>query len=182
MAKTVVSIKKLWYADPIDAIAGSALTGEEVYDLIADVGTKEISNVHGDTWAYEEAEASVTDYVNQLNGKVYYRDNVPGAVNMSFSIGQYDYETKAALQGGTATGATTKTGWQRGNGDLVYKCMIAKTKDDTYIVFPKAGVSARGGMVEKAIGILLSAVALETEVTGLASECWFDATEVVAGP
>lgn len=172
--KTVVSIENLWYGD---VLTSGTLTAAAVKALLAASTTKPIPNVHGDTWAYEEAEASTTDYINQLNGKVYYRDSVSGAVSMTFSIGQYDYQTKADLQGGTAT----EKSWTRPEtSSLIYKSLVAKTKDGTYIVFPRAAIAARGGMVEKAIGVLLSGVAMDTGVEGLASEGWFDASEVEA--
>jgi len=178
MAKTIVSIKELYYADPIKTIASEAagLTGAEVKAILGNATTKQIINVHDTTFVYEEAEASITDYVNQLNGLIYYRDSTPGAVQMSFSIGQYDYQTKADLQGGTATA----TSWQRPSSQgLIYKSLIALTKDDTYIVFPNASINARGGMVEdKLLGLLLGGVAMETGVKGLTSEAWFDASEV----
>lgn len=172
--KTIVSIKQLFYAD---AMESGTLNGAAVKAILDDEGTKEITNVHDTTWVYEEAEPSNTDYVNQLNGKVYYRDSTPGAVQVTFSVGQYEYQTKADLQGGTATA----TSWVRPETtELINKTLIAVTKDDTYIVFPKAAVVARGGMVEdKVLGLMLSAVAMDTGVTGLASEGWFDKSEII---
>lgn len=171
--KTIVSVKELFYAEPMTA---GPLTAAAVKTILNDPDTKKISNVHNTTWTYEEAEPSVTDYVNQLNGKVYYRDSTPGAVNVTFSIGQYDYQTKSDLQGGTATA----TSWIRPQTQsLIYKTLIAKTADGTYLVFPKASIVARGGMVEdKALGLLLSAVAMDTGIDNLESEGWFDASEI----
>lgn len=173
--KTIVGIKKLWYAEPIK----SSLTGTDVFNLTKDGGSaKEISNVHGSTWVYEEAEPSTTDYINQLTGKVYYRDSVPGAVQISFSIGQYDYLTKEALQGGK-TGDSGKSWSRDDSNELIYKAIIAQTKDNTFIVFPNAAITARGGMVEdKVLGLLMTAVAMETGNAGVPSEKWFD-SEVV---
>jgi len=174
MAKTIVSIKELFYADEVTS---GALTGSEVAAILLKTTTKKITNVHDTTWVYEEAEGSTTDYVNQLNAKVYYRDYTPGTTSVSFSVGQYEYQTKADLQGGTATA----TSWKRPDiATLIYKCIIARTKDDTYIVFPRASITARGGMVEdKLIGLLLTAVPMDTGVTGLPSEAWFDSSEVI---
>jgi len=172
--KTIVSVKQIFYADPMTA---GTLTGSAVKTILNGASTKEVANVHGTTWAYEEAEPTITDYINQLNGKVYYRDSTPGAVSVNFSIGEYDYQTKADLQGGTATA----TSWVRPDkSELIYKTLIAVTQDDTYIVFPKAAITARGGMVEdKVIGLMLSAVAMDTGVAGLASEGWFDKSEIM---
>jgi len=176
--KTIVSIKELFYADPISTVADKAvgLTGAEVAGILKTA--QPINNVHGGSWVYEEAEPSVTDYINQLNGKIYYRDTTPGAIQVSFSIGQYDYQTKADLQGGVATA----TSWKRNDSTgLKYKCLIAKTSDGTYIVLPNACVTARGGMVEdKVLGLMLAGVAMDSGVEGLESEAWFDASEVVA--
>jgi len=174
MAKTIVSIKEIFYADAIDS---GTLTGAVVAAILLKTDTKKIANVHDTTWVYEEAEGSTTDYVNQMNAQVYYRDYTPGTTSVTFSVGQYEYQTKADLQGGTATA----TSWKRPElQELIYKCIIARTKDDTYIVFPKASITARGGMVEdKLIGLLLTAVPVETGVAGLVSEGWFDASEVV---
>jgi hypothetical protein len=179
MTKTIVDIKQIFYGAPIATLENpsNGLTGEEVYALIHDGETKKIMNVHSTTWAYSEDEPSTTPYVNQLNGKTYYIDSTPGATSVNFSIGQYDYQTKADLQGGTATA----TSWERPeNQGIVHKSIVAVTKDDTYLVFPKAQIIARGGMIEdKAIGILLTATPVDTGVTGLASEKWFDASEIV---
>lgn len=170
--KTIVGIKRIWYAEPIKR----QLETEDVYNLITDDGgtAKEISNVHGTTWVYEEAEPSTTDYINQLTGKVYYRDSVPGTVQISFSVGQYDYETKAALQGGEV--GEDSVSWSRSDDNgLIYKSIIAETKDGTIIVFPNASIVARGGMVEdKVLGLLLTAVAMETGIAAIPSEKWFD--------
>ncbi len=171
--KTVVDIKQLFYANPMTA---GPLTGAAVKAILDNADTKEIKNVHATTWTYEEAEPSTTPYINQLNGQTYYIDSDPGETSISFSIGQYDYATKADLQGGTATAKS----WIRPkNQGLIYKTLIAVTKDDTYIVIPKAQINARGGMVEdKLIGLLLTATPVETGIDGLASEGWFDASEV----
>lgn len=171
--KTIVSIKDIYYGDSIKT---GTLDGAAVAAFINDSKVKKVNNVHDTTWAYEEAEASITDYVNQRNGKVYYRDATPGAVQISFSIGQYDYETKADLQGGEGT----ETSWTRKDYDLTYKCVVAVTKDDTYIVFPNASITARGGMVEdKVIGIMFAAVAMDTGVDTIPSEMWLDKSEVI---
>jgi hypothetical protein len=176
--KTIVDIARILYAAPIDSVTtpASGLTGGEVKDIIDDTDTKEVVNVHGDTWTYEEAEGSTTPFRNQLNGNTYYNDFQPGSTSVTFSIGQYDYAAKAALQGGTATA----TSWQRpASSGIIYKCIIAITKDGTCIVFPKAQITARGGMIEsKLIGLLITATPVETGVTGLAPEKWFDAAEV----
>ena len=178
--KTIVDIAQLFYAEPITSIADAqdGLTGAEVKALIDDTDTKQIVNVHGDTWSYEEEEGTTTPFRNQLNGNTYYVDYQQGSTNISFSVGQYDYATKAELQGGTATTAS----WERPEtSKVIYKSFVAVTKDDTYIVIPKAQITSRGGMIEsKLIGLLLTATPVETGVAGLAPEKWFDASEIVS--
>lgn len=173
MAKTIVGIKKIWYGSPLTVKDVQYMKGSTLNQLMAGAGDfKEISNIHSSTWAYEEAEPSTTDYINQLTGKVYYRDSVPGASQISFSIGQYDYETKKDLQGGNADANS----WSRtDSNELIYKTIIAQTKDDTYIVFSNAAITARGGMVEdKVLGLLMTAVAMENKNPAVPSEKWFD--------
>lgn len=171
--KTIVDIKQILYAEPMTA---APLSGAAVKAIIQDAGTKEIANVHATTWAYEEQEGTTTDYINQLNGNTYFRDSESGSRSVNFTIGQYDYATKADLQGGTATATSWKAPTNQG---IIYKCIIAVTKDDTYIVFPKAQIGARTGMVEsKLIGLMMTATPMETGIDGLETEAWFDASEV----
>lgn len=176
--KTVTDIQRIWYGAPMTSVANPAtgLSGAEVFALINGASTNEITNVHATTWSYDEAEGSSTDYINQLNGATYHRDYVSGATNVNFSVGQYDYETKADLQGGTATA----TSWERPkNQGLIYKSLVCQTKDGTYLVFPRAQITARGGMIEsKVVGLLLTATPLETGIDGLSSEKWFNASEI----
>ena len=174
---TAVEIDELYYADPITAVTDKAagLSGAEIAALLAKATTKKVKNVHGDTFQYEESEASVTKYKNALTGHVYRETSEPGETKINFTIGEYDYETKAALQGGKATASS----WERGKHEMIHKCIVGKTKDGVYVVFPKASISARGANTDKAIGLAVSATPLETGVEGLASEKWIDDAEVV---
>lgn len=167
---SAIGIKKLYYATSPSA----ALTAASLKALVA--AATEITNVHGTTWSYEEAEASVTNYKNQLTGQTYRQDVEPGDSQISFTIGQYDYATKAALQGGTGNA----TSWTKETAGIINKCIIGLTKDDVYIVFPKAAIIGRGTSTDNAIGIAVAATALETGVTGLYSEVWMDKSAVDA--
>lgn len=71
-----------------------------------------MENIHQDTWSIEEEEPSTTEYRNQLTNGVYRQDTEMGNIQMSFTIGQYDYETKAAFMGGTGS----ETSWKRARG------------------------------------------------------------------
>ncbi len=177
MSKKFIGIKRLWYANPIASITGESLSGAEIKALIANAATKEVKNSHQDTWGYTEDDPSVTDYVNELTGHIYYKDiTQAGAVSIAFTLGEYEYADKAALQGGTATA----TGWDRGDVQNINKCIIAQTKTGNYIVFPNASIVAKGNFVEKNIGLGVTAVAMETGVAKLAAEVWRDQAEVEA--
>ena len=177
---TAVEIDELYYAEPIVSVTDktAGLTGAEVAAILKNATTKEVKNVHGDTYQYEEAEASVTRYKNALTGEYYRETSEPGEVKINFTIGEYDYETKKDLQGGNATDKS----WERGKYKPIYKCVIGKTKDGVYVVFPKAPISGRGSNTDKAIGLAVSATPLSPGVEGLTSEKWFDESEVVVTP
>lgn len=177
MSKKFIGIKRIWYANPIASIAGASLAGSEIKALLAKETTKEVKNSHQDTWGYTEDDPSVTNYINELTGQIYYKDiTQAGAVSIAFTLGEYEYTDKAALQGGTATA----TGWDRGDVKNINKCIIAQTKTGNYIVFPNASIVGKGNFVEKNIGLGVTAVAMETGVANLAAEVWRDQAEVEA--
>lgn len=174
--KPFIGIKRVWYTDVIKSVT-TPDTGYSVTELQALVkAATEILNVHQDTWGYEESDASVTDYINELTGQPYYRDvTQAGIPTINLTIGEYDFATKAALQGGKKG----TDSWERVDmSNIIEKCIIAMTKTGHFIVFPRAQVIGKGTMTEKNIGIGVSAVPLETGVKGLASEIWFDGTKV----
>ena len=174
---TAVEIDELYYAEPIATVTDktAGLSGAEIAAILKNAATKKVKNVHGDTFQYEESEASVTRYKNALTGNVYRESSEPGETKINFTIGEYDYETKADLQGGKGAADS----WERGKHKMIHKCIIGKTKDGVYVVFPKASINARGANTDKAIGLAVSATPLETGVEGLASEKWIAAEKVV---
>lgn len=99
---SAVGIKKILYADT--SVVTADITPEIAKILIqaAITAKNEVQNVHGETWQIEESEASVTGHKNQLNGQNYRYDTTPGDITPSFSIGQYDWKTKADMMGGEA--------------------------------------------------------------------------------
>ena len=64
---TAVNIKKLWYGET-SAISAD-VTGQTLHTLLQGETLKEVSNIHQDTWTFEEAEASRTNYKNQLTNQ-----------------------------------------------------------------------------------------------------------------
>ena len=174
--KPFIGIKKVWYTDVIGTVT-SAETGYSETELSALIKkATEVTNVHQDTWGYEESDPSITEYKNELTGQVYFRDITdPSVPTIKFKIGKYDYKTKADLQGGKSGDGK----WERTEmTNTIEKCIIAMTKTGHFIVFPKANITGKGEMVEKNIGIGVTAVCLETGVKGLASELWFDTSKV----
>lgn len=173
MAKKVfIGIKRLWYTDPLTAEP----TQEGIAALTA--SAKEIENVHQGTWGYTQDDPSVTEYINQLTGKAYYRDKESdGTKTISFTIGEYDYEDKAALQGGEPImSGETAVGWKAsGNLENVEKAVIAETKSGKYIIFTNAAIVGKVDTQESALGLGIAAVALENATDGVEAEYWFDA-------
>ena len=53
---TAVNIKKLWYGET-SAISAD-VTGQTLHTLLQGETLKEVSNIHQDTWTFEEAETS----------------------------------------------------------------------------------------------------------------------------
>lgn len=176
MEKPFIGLKRVWYGDVVDSVTtpSEGFTGEELALLLEDL--TEIKNVHQDTWGYEESDASVTDYINELTGQPYYRDVTQAAIpTVSFTLGQYSFDDKAALQGGRVEGGA----WVREEmNSLIEKCIVAQTKTGNYIFMPKANITGKGNFVEKNIGLGVTAVPLETGVEGLASEKWFKQEDV----
>ena len=172
MAISMIGIKKLYYgtafaaapaAPYVEGTASSGFTAAEIKAKIA-LGT-EITNIHGDLWTYEEAMNTVTGYKNKLTDEEYRATYAKGEKKMSFTIGQYEFATKAALQGGTASTTVKYVG--PATASPVYKSMIALTDDDIYIVFPKARVNVGGVTTDDAVGLKCEAVQMQGDVAGM---------------
>ena len=173
-------ISRVIYAET-NLVTGG-LTGAALKTIIdaAVAAGHEVENIHGETWNLEESEPSVTRYKNQLTGQNYRQDTVMGDIQASFTIGKYDYQTKANLMGGEVIKNGENTiGWKRAAGVTeIYKCLICKTDDDQWCVFPKAAIVTRETNADKAIGLAVAGTAMEPDVEGVHSEYWFDGSEV----
>lgn len=169
---SAVSIKKLWYGDPSQITED--LTGASLAVLIQ--SAKQVTNVHQDTWSIEEGEPSQDTYKNQLTGATYRMGaKQMGDVTFNFTIGQYDYATKADFVGGTGT----DTSWKRARGiTVVEKFLVALTEDDQYAVLPKANITTREAQTDNAVGLACIATMLEPDALDVSPEYWFDASEV----
>lgn len=169
---TAVNIAGLWYGE-IDTITED-LTGAKLAALLKTY--KQVENIHQDTWTIEESEASQDTFKNQLTRATYRMGaKTMGDVTFNWTIGQYDYATKAAFMGGTAT----ETSWKRSRGVTdVNKVLVAKTEDGQYCVLPKASISGREANTDGAIGIAVKGTMLEPENIAVCPEYWFDESEV----
>lgn len=172
---SAVGIKKLWYFD-VDKI-NDDLTGEVLAKLLEEA--KEIVNIHQDTWNIEETEASQDTYRNQLTGMVYRTGTkTMGDISFAWTIGQYDYFTKAEFLGGTAT----ETSWKRARGVVqISKALVALTEDGQYCVLTNANVTANESNADKAVGLAVKGTAMEHSNPAISSEYWFDSSEVSKG-
>ena len=161
---TFIGLKKLWYGDVLSA----APTYSGMDTLVA--GMTEVKNVHQDTWGYEEADPETTEYMNELTKQ--------GIPTISFTLGEYEFQQKADLQGGSVitegTGSSaTVVGWHKPTElNIIYKAVVALSKTDTYIIFPKAQITGKGDVQEKNIGLGVSAMCVETGIDGVAPEYW----------
>lgn len=179
-----IGIKRIWYDAPITAV----LTGESLAALLKTA--TEVTNSHDGTWGYSQDDPDVTDYVNELNGQPYYRDKTSlGARTVTFTMGEYAYKNKADLQGGdmiTAEGTATTdeeaaVGWKSPSTlENIHKAIIAQTKTGNYVVFTNASIVGKVDQQEKALGLGVTAVAMESETAGVAAEYWYDGSAVVA--
>lgn len=121
--KPFIGISQIWYGDVFDAAVTAA-------SLKTWLGTAtEVKNSHQDTWQYTEDDPTYTDYINELNGEIYYRDvTQKGAKTIAFTMGEWSFDDKVALQGGKKVG--TDDGWESSDTpSIVNKGIVGKTKN-----------------------------------------------------
>ena len=180
---SLIGIKRIFYGEPLTSIITPYVNGDASTGLSADelktwlATAKEVSNVHQDTWGYERTEPTITKYKNQLTKKVY-RQSVDdaGEATISFSVGKYDFQTKADLEGGGATDG--KYSAPVGFEELV-KMVVGLTEDDVYIVFPKANMVTNGTTTDDAIALAVAATPMEPDIA-IESEVLFDKSAIDA--
>lgn len=175
--KPFIGIKKIWHG----AVIAAAVTPTTLKAWLATA--TEVKNSHQDTWGYTEDDPTVTEYINELTGKVYYRDvTAKGAKTIAFTMGEYSFEDKAALQGGeTIKEGENVVGWKEPEtAEIINKAVVGMTKTGNYVVFTNASVVGKGNFVEKNIGLGVTAVAMENSTKGVAGEYWFDGESVDA--
>lgn len=183
-----VGIKRIIYADT--SVVNKDITADFAKTIIkaAITAKTEVANVHGETWSIEESEASVTPYKNQLNGQAYRYDTIPGELTPQFSIGQYDYATKAALmggevikKGGSGPDKDNPVGWKRAVDKVVInKALFCLTEDNVWFIFPNCQIVTREANTDKAIALAVKGLVQTPQVAGVSSEYNFDEAEVKA--
>jgi hypothetical protein len=172
---SAIGIKKIWYGPALSAVAtkyvektvNTGLSPAELKAFLALATTKQVPNVHADTWKYEKAKPTKTYYKNKLTGKNYRASTVAGDSKITFSIGEYDFATKADFEGGTAS--DTKYSAPEETVDITYT-LVALTEDGVYFVYSKADIAAGGVTTDDAVAIEVEATALESDVDGLEAE------------
>lgn len=173
--KPFIGIKQIWYGPVIT----EALTAAKLKTWLATA--TEVKNSHQDTWGYTQDDPTITDYINELTGKPYYRDMTDeGAKTIAFTMGAYSFKDKVELQGGKVIRESEReVGWEAPKTpELVYKAVVGRMKTGNYVVFTNAGIVGKSNMVEKNIGLGVSAVAMDNEAEGVADEYWFDGDAV----
>lgn len=173
--KPFIGIKQIWYGPVIT----EALTAAKLKTWLATA--TEVKNSHQDTWGYTQDDPTITDYINELTGKPYYRDMTDeGAKTIAFTMGAYSFKDKVELQGGKVIRESEQeVGWEAPETpELVYKAVVGRVKTGNYVVFTNAGIVGKSNMVEKNIGLGVSAVAMDNEAEGVADEYWFDGDAV----
>lgn len=161
-----IGIQKLWYGDVF----------EEAVDQVALKSwlstATEVKNSHQDTFAYSQDDPDITDYKNELTGMCYHHDKTSaGERQITFTMGEYDYSDRAALEGGTVIDDGNGYAAPTGIGDVITKGIVAKLKTGNYIVFTHAFISVKTDTQEKALGMGVTAKAEEDpSVDGMACE------------
>lgn len=171
MKISAIGIKAISYGKPIASVAvpyddanednETGLSPAELKAFLAAATTKKVQNVHQDTWNFEETEATVTQYKNQLTKKAYRQTVEPGDTSIKFSIGQFNFGVKKDFKGGVATANkySAPSSYKEQNMTIV-----ALTEDDVYIVFPKANVIANDVSTDGAIVLAITATPLEPDI------------------
>lgn len=177
MKTPYIGLKKVWYGDAFEP--KTPMTKSVLANWLKTATN--IKCVHTDTWEYSHDDPETTDYINELTGKPYYRDATSvGNRTITFTIGEYDYEDKAALQGGDVVEEGGEViGWKSPTEpQVIYKAMVALTKTGQYVVFPNAAITGKVNNVEKNMGLQLAALATESADSVLSDEYWYDSKAV----
>lgn len=177
MSKSQIGVKKIFYGPALSAVAVPYVDGDDATGLspaelkafLAAATTKQVENVHEDNWNYEKSLASKTWYKNKLSGRKYRGStDDPGDSIITFTMGKYNFETKAEFEGGAASANKWSAAAVFANKVMT---LVALTEDDVYIVYTKADIVAGGVTTDDAIGESVQATAMEPDIQ-IESEAW----------
>lgn len=169
--KPFIGIKRIWYGDVI----AEAVTKTSLPTIIAEM--TEVKNSHQNTWGYSQDDPTYTDYINELNGEIYFRDVTQrGANTITFTMGEWEFSDKVALEGGELV---ETDGWASTDSfDTINKAVVAQTKTGNFIVFTNASIVAKNNQVEKNIGLGVTAVAMTNSNTGVKARYMFNGANI----
>lgn len=169
--KPFIGIKRIWYGDVI----AEAVTKTSLPTIIAEM--TEVKNSHQDTWGYSQDDPTYTDYINELNGEIYFRDVTQrGANTITFTMGEWEFSDKVALEGGELVDTD---GWASTDSfDTINKAVVAQTKTGNFIVFTNASIVAKNNQVEKNIGLGVTAVAMTNSNTEVKARYMFNGANI----
>ena len=169
--KPFIGIKRIWYGDVI----AEAVTKTSLPTIIAEM--TEVKNSHQDTWGYSQDDPTYIDYINELNGEIYFRDVTQrGANTITFTMGEWEFSDKVALEGGELVDTD---GWASTDSfDTINKAVVAQTKTGNFIVFTNASIVAKNNQVEKNIGLGVTAVAMTNSNTGVKARYMFNGANI----
>lgn len=170
-----IGIKKLWYGDVIN----EALTAAKLKTWLSTA--KQVTNSHDGTFNYSQDDPEVTELKNELTGNTYHRDKTSnGNKTINFSVGEYELEDKAALQGGKVIkDGDEVVGWEAPDTlDLVSKAIVAYLKTGNYVVFTNANIVGKVDNQDKNLTLGITATAQDSPVDGVADEYWFTGSAV----
>ena len=169
--KPFIGIKRIWYGDVI----AEAVTKTSLPTIIAEM--TEVKNSHQDTWGYSQDDPTYIDYINELNGEIYFRDVTQrGANTITFTMGEWEFSDKVALEGGELVDTD---GWASTDSfDTINKAVVAQTKTGNFIVFTNASIVAKNNQVEKNIGLGVTAVAMTNSNDGVKARYMFDGSSI----
>jgi len=182
-----IGISNICYGEPFDSsmLSGGKVSSAKVKAWLSAETTKEVKNSHDGTWGYTQDDPQISDYINELTGKPYHRDITrEGSKTIKWTMGEYEFEDLVNLQNGEVlTESNVDVGWQSGKVTLVYKGIVAKTKTGNYICFSNAHITAKNDQQDKALGLGVTAVAMESEVENIKDEYRFkgSAIDTVSG-
>lgn len=165
-----IGVKAIWFGSVISAVAKpyvkgdktSGLSPAELKAFLAEETTKKITNIHEDNWNYEKTKPTRNGYKNKLKGTIYRKSTSDsGESKITLIVGKYDFELKAALEGGNAS----EDKWSAPSEfEPNEKTFVALTEDDVYIIYPKADIVAGGVTTDDAIGESVEVSALEPDI------------------